>query len=171
WDADVVPSIVHSYTREAGVRELERRVGRVSRKLARKRAEARDLGLSTDPVSRAQVKTRVRASDLRDLLGIAPYDPSLLNLDPKIGVATGLAYTSVGGEVLEIEVSAIAGRGKLQLTGTLGDVMKESASAALSFARARATTLGIDRDFHRHRDLPGHIPSRGTPEDGPSAGL
>jgi ATP-dependent Lon protease len=171
WDADVVPSIVHSYTREAGVRELERRIGRVSRKLARKRAEARDLGLAADPVSRAQVKSRVHSSDLRDLLGIAPYDPSLLNLDPKIGVATGLAYTSVGGEVLEIEVTAIAGRGKLQLTGTLGDVMKESASAALSFARARATALGIDRGFHRSRDLHVHIPTGGTPKDGPSAGI
>jgi ATP-dependent Lon protease len=171
WDADVVPAIVHAYTREAGVRELERRIGRVSRKLARKRAEARDLGISADAVSRAQVKSRVHASDLRDLLGIAPYDPSLLNLDPKIGVATGLAYTSVGGEVLEIEVTAIAGRGKLQLTGTLGDVMKESASAALSFARARATALGIDREFHRNRDLHVHIPTGGTPKDGPSAGI
>ncbi|HEY7395822.1 MAG TPA: endopeptidase La [Gemmatimonadaceae bacterium] len=171
WDADVVPAIVHAYTREAGVRELERRIGRVSRKLARKRAEARDLGISADAVSRAQVKSRVHASDLRDLLGIAPYDPSLLNLDPKIGVATGLAYTSVGGEVLEIEVTAIAGRGKLQLTGTLGDVMKESASAALSFARARASALGIDREFHRNRDLHVHIPTGGTPKDGPSAGI
>jgi ATP-dependent Lon protease len=171
WDNDVVPAIVHSYTREAGVRELERRIGRVSRKLARKRAEARDLGIAADSASRAQVKSRVRASDLRDLLGIAPYDPSLLNLDPKIGVATGLAYTSVGGEVLEIEVTAIAGRGKLQLTGTLGDVMKESASAALSFARARASALGIDREFHRNRDLHVHIPTGGTPKDGPSAGI
>jgi ATP-dependent Lon protease len=171
WDNDVVPSIVHSYTREAGVRELERRIGRVARKLARKRAEARDLGIATDPVSRAQVKSRVRATDLRDLLGVAPYDPSLLNLDPKVGVATGLAYTSVGGEVLEIEVTAIPGRGKLQLTGTLGDVMKESASAALSFTRARSGALGIDREFHKNRDLHVHIPSGGTPKDGPSAGI
>src|SRR5262249_46592230 len=117
WDNDVIPSIVHSYTREAGVRELERRIGRVARKLARRRAEARDLGLG-DPATRAATKSRVKSGDLRDLLGIAPYDPSLLNLDHKIGVATGLAYTSVGGEVLEIEVTAIGGRGKLQLTGT-----------------------------------------------------
>jgi len=86
-------------------------------------------------------------------------------------VATGLAYTNVGGEVLEIEVTAIGGRGKLQLTGTLGDVMKESASAALSYARARAGVLGIDRDFHRSRDLHVHIPAGATPEDGPSAGI
>jgi ATP-dependent Lon protease len=88
-----------------------------------------------------------------------------------VGVATGLAYTSVGGEVLEIEVSAIRGRGKLQLTGTLGDVMKESASAALSYARARAGVLGIDREFYRTRDLHLHIPAGATPKDGPSAGI
>src|SRR6185436_15607917 len=142
-----------------------------ARKLARRRAEARDLGITADPASRTATKAKVKASDLRDLLGIAPYDPSLLNLDPKVGVATGLAYTSVGGEVLEIEVTAIAGRGKLQLTGTLGDVMKESASAALSFARARAGALGIDREFHRTRDLHVHIPTGGVPKDGPSAGI
>jgi ATP-dependent Lon protease len=171
WDSDVIPAVVHSYTREAGVRELERRIGRIARKLARRRAEARDLGITGDPVTRVQTKARVKTTDLRDLLGIAPYDPSLLNLDPKVGVATGLAYTSVGGEVLEIEVTAIAGRGKLQLTGTLGDVMKESASAALSFTRARSSALGIDRDFHKNRDLHVHIPSGGTPKDGPSAGI
>ncbi len=170
WDADVVPGIVHSYTREAGVRELERRLSRISRKLARRRAETRDLSASANGEATV-IKSRVRAADLKDLLGVPPYDPSLLNLDHKVGVATGLAYTSVGGEVLEIEVAALGGRGKVQLTGTLGDVMKESASAALSYARARATTLGIDRNFHRSRDLHVHIPSGGTPKDGPSAGI
>src|SRR6185503_18336486 len=171
WDNDVVPAVVPNYTREAGVRELERRLGKIARKLARRRAEARDLGGNMDPVARATLKSRVRVQDLKELLGIPPYDPSLLNLDHKVGVATGLAYTSVGGEVLEIEVSAISGRGKLQLTGTLGDVMKESASAALSYARARAGVLGIDRDFHRNRDLHLHIPAGATPKDGPSAGI
>jgi ATP-dependent Lon protease len=170
WDADVVPAIVHQYTREAGVRELERRLSRIARKLARRRAEARDLRAPAEGEP-PPAKSRVRAADLKELLGVPPYDPSLLNLDHKVGVATGLAYTSVGGEVLEIEVAAIGGRGKVQLTGTLGDVMKESASAALSYARARATTLGIDRDFHRSRDLHVHIPSGGTPKDGPSAGI
>lgn len=170
WDADVIPSIVHSYTREAGVRELERRIGRVARKLARKRAETPDLGVTSD-TTRPPSKARVRSAELKELLGVPPYDPAAHNLDHKVGVATGLAYTSVGGEVLEIEVSAIGGRGKLQLTGTLGDVMKESASAALSYARARAGALGIDRDFHRNRDLHVHIPSGGTPKDGPSAGI
>ena len=167
WDLDAIPAIVQGYTREAGVRELERRIGRIARKLARRRAEARDLSGALKDAP----KTTVRAADLHDLLGSAPHDPALLTLDHKVGVATGLAYTSVGGEVLEIEVSAIRGRGKLQLTGTLGDVMKESASAALSYARARAGVLGIDREFHRTRDLHLHIPAGATPKDGPSAGI
>jgi len=168
WDADVVPAIVDGYTREAGVRELERRIGRIARKLARRRAEQTTAGVAAGTeTARATVATE----DLQQLLGTPPYDPSLLTLEPKIGVATGLAYTSVGGDVLEIEVSVVGGRGKLQLTGTLGDVMKESASAALSYARARANMLGIDRDFHRTRDLHVHIPAGATPKDGPSAGI
>jgi ATP-dependent Lon protease len=113
----------------------------------------------------------VRRAELNDLLGTPPYDAALLTLDHKVGVVTGLAYTAVGGDVLEIEVSVIAGRGKLQLTGTLGDVMKESASAALSYARARAGVLGIDRNFYRTRDMHIHIPAGATPKDGPSAGI
>ena len=172
WDTDVVPAIVQGYTREAGVRELERRIGKVARKLARKRAEARGTVPTGAAVAEPpRTKAVVHASDLKDLLGTPPYDPSLLTLEPKVGVATGLAYTSVGGEVLEIEVSVVGGRGKLSLTGTLGDVMKESASAALSYARARAGALGIERDFHKTRDLHVHIPSGGTPKDGPSAGI
>jgi ATP-dependent Lon protease len=164
WDSDVVPAVIQEYTREAGVRELERRVGRIARKLARRRAEA----VTT---SDAAPQATVRAADLKELLGTAPFEAASLNLDDKIGVATGLAYTAAGGDVLEIEVSAVGGRGKLQLTGTLGDVMKESASAALSYARARTGVLGIDRDFHRTRDLHIHIPAGATPKDGPSAGI
>ncbi|HVZ76631.1 MAG TPA: S16 family serine protease, partial [Gemmatimonadaceae bacterium] len=156
------PAILRDYTREAGVRDLERRIARVARKLARRRAE---LGAA------APGADTVRASDLRELLGVAPYAESPLALEPKVGVATGLAYTSVGGDVLEIEVSVVPGRGKLQLTGTLGDVMKESASAALSYVRARAQALGIDPELLRTRDLHIHIPAGGTPKDGPSAGI
>ncbi len=168
WESDVVPAIVQNYTREAGVRELERRLGRIARKLARREAESRDL-TKTPPTPGP--KSVVRAADLKELLGTAPFDPSALTLDHKVGVVTGLAYTAVGGDVLEIEVSVVSGRGKLQLTGTLGDVMKESASAALSYARSRAKVLGIDKDFHRTRDLHIHIPSGATPKDGPSAGI
>ncbi len=171
WETDAIPSIVQGYTREAGVRELERRIGRVARKLARKRAEASTLVGADASTTVAPAMSVVRGTELTPLLGTPPYDPAMLNLEHKIGVATGLAYTSVGGEVLEIEVSVVSGRGKLQLTGTLGDVMKESASAALSYARTRAGVLGIDREFHRNRDLHVHIPTGATPKDGPSAGI
>jgi ATP-dependent Lon protease len=159
WDADALPAIIHNYTREAGVRELERRIARVARKLARRRVEQSG---ATDVV---------RAAQLTDLLGTAPFDPADTVLEDRVGVANGLAYTSAGGDVLEIEVSAVPGRGRLQMTGTLGDVMKESASAALSYARARADTLRLERDFHRNRDLHVHIPAGATPKDGPSAGI
>ena len=166
--ADVIPAIVHGYTREAGVRELERRLARLARKLARARAEHRALRPDTDASPPAE---RVSADMLQAMLGVAPFDPAANVIEDKVGVATGLAYTSVGGDVLEIEVSVVPGRGRLQLTGTLGDVMKESASAALSYARARASTLGLEREFLRTRDLHVHIPAGATPKDGPSAGI
>jgi ATP-dependent Lon protease len=166
WEPDVIGAIVRNYTREAGVRELERQVARISRKLARRLAEA-----PAGKGSRPAADLTVRAADLQSLLGTAKYDPEALSLEAKVGVASGLAYTSMGGEVLEIEVSAIAGRGKLQLTGTLGDVMKESAGAALSYVRARCVPLGIERDFYKTRDVHLHIPAGGTPKDGPSAGI
>jgi ATP-dependent Lon protease len=210
---NTVLEIIHRYTREAGVRDLERRIARIGRKLARRRAEpaqtvgtvggrSGDLtppdGLANEraaPVTAPESTVKRRRSrkvaaaqgtegsttppvpqsvspeDLRALLGVAPYDPDDMSLEDKVGVATGLAYTSVGGETLEIEVAVVRGRGKVQLTGTLGDVMKESASAALSYARSRAAALGIDRDFHRSRDLHVHIPAGATPKDGPSAGI
>jgi ATP-dependent Lon protease len=170
WESDVLPAIVHNYTREAGVRELERRIGRIARKLARRRAESLDRA-SRDSTGATPAPVAVRAADLKELLGTAPYDPAFLTPDHKVGVVVGLAYTAAGGDVLEIEVSVVGGRGKLQLTGTLGDVMKESASAALSYARTRAGVLGIDREFHRNRDLHIHIPAGATPKDGPSAGI
>ena len=158
---DVVPTIVRQYTREAGVRELERRVARLARKLARQRVTTEHPpGI-----------TQIDASHLHDMLGLSPYDVDENTLDDKVGVASGLAYTAVGGEILEIEVSAVPGRGRLHLTGTLGDVMKESASAALSYVRGRARTLGLDPEFLRTRDLHLHIPAGATPKDGPSAGI
>ena len=160
-EPDVLAAIMRGYTREAGVRELERRIARVTRKLARKRAE-----VSTEPA-----KHLVRVDDLKDLLGAPPFDPDDTSLEDKVGVASGLAYTQVGGEVLEIEVSVVKGRGKVQLTGTLGDVMKESASAAISYARVRARALGIESEFYRTRDIHIHMPAGATPKDGPSAGI
>jgi ATP-dependent Lon protease len=160
-EPDVLIAIMRGYTREAGVREFERRLARVARKIARKRAEA-----PTEEVTRT-----VRVEDLKELLGSPPFDPDDTSLDDKVGVASGLAYTSAGGEVLEIEVSVVKGRGKVQLTGTLGDVMKESASAALSYARARARALGIESEFYRTKDIHIHMPAGATPKDGPSAGI
>jgi ATP-dependent Lon protease len=169
---DVVPTIVHAYTREAGVRELERRIARVARKLARARAERRAASAAgTTRADEGAERDVVEANQLHEMLGVAPFDPAATTLEDKVGVATGLAYTSTGGDVLEIEVSVVPGRGKLQLTGTLGDVMKESASAALSYARARAGALGLEREFLRSRDLHVHIPAGATPKDGPSAGI
>ncbi|HEX5829691.1 MAG TPA: endopeptidase La, partial [Gemmatimonadaceae bacterium] len=163
WEAGVLAGILRGYTREAGVRELERRVARVARKLARRRAEAAEAS--------TEARQTVRPDDLPTLLGPAPHDPDEVGLEDKVGVAMGLAFTSAGGEVLELEVSAVPGRGRLQLTGTLGDVMKESASAALSYVRARARALGLADDFHKARDLHLHIPAGATPKDGPSAGI
>ena len=160
-EPDVLTAIMRGYTREAGVRELERRIARVARKLARKQAEVVSEGR----------KHTVRVEDLKELLGTPPFDPDDTSLDDKVGVASGLAYTSAGGEVLEIEVSVVKGRGKVQLTGTLGDVMKESASAALSYARARARALGIESEFYRTKDIHIHMPAGATPKDGPSAGI
>ena len=166
-EPDVIPAIVHGYTREAGVRELERRLARLSRKLARARAERR----TTAAEGATEPHTTVNLAMLQSMLGVPPHDPEANTLEDKVGVATGLAYTSVGGDVLEIEVSVVPGRGRLQLTGTLGDVMKESASAALSYARARASSLGLEREFLKTRDLHVHIPAGATPKDGPSAGI
>ncbi len=160
-DADVLPGIMRGYTREAGVRELERRIARLARKLARRQAERPAV----------DSKQHVVLADLQELLGTPPFDPDDTSLEDKVGVAAGLAYTSVGGEVLEIEVTVVKGRGKVQLTGTLGDVMKESASAALSYARTRVKELGLEPDFYRNRDIHIHMPAGATPKDGPSAGI
>ena len=170
-DDDVIPYVVRQYTREAGVRELERRLARLARKIARRKLAAASITADAGSPATAGGAIRVSVADLRDLLGVAPYDPDENTLEDKVGVASGLAYTSVGGEVLEIEASVVVGRGRLHLTGTLGDVMKESASAALSYIRARARALGIDPDFHRTRDVHVHIPAGATPKDGPSAGI
>jgi ATP-dependent Lon protease len=166
WDSDVLPAILRQYTREAGVRELERRIARIARKLARRKAE-RVAPTTTPPA------TALTTSSLREMLGPAPFDPDDMSQEDAVGVARGLAYTTAGGETLDIEVSVVRGRGRLQLTGTLGDVMKESATAALSYARRRAKDLGVEDELARgtSRDIHIHIPAGATPKDGPSAGI
>ncbi len=157
-----ITAITRGYTREAGVRDLERRIARVARKLARRRVAG--AALEGAPVT-------VRPEDLPDLLGVPPFAEEDPALEDRVGVATGLAYTSAGGDLLEIEVALVRGRGRLQLTGTLGEVLKESASAALTYARSRAAVLRIDPEFVRTRDIHVHIPAGATPKDGPSAGI
>jgi ATP-dependent Lon protease len=162
---EALTEVLRGYTREAGVRELERRVARIGRKLARRTAEQEASGTVPDE------NFTIGVDDLQALLGIAPYDPDEALTEDTVGVALGLAYTQAGGELLEIEAAGVRGRGKLQLTGTLGAVMKESATAALSYTRARARELGIDPEFHRSLDLHVHVPAGATPKDGPSAGI
>ena len=162
FDADVIPAVTRLYTREAGVRELERRIARIARKLARRAAAAKQV--VPEPM-------HVALADLKELLGVPPFEAEEQTLEDKIGVATGLAYTSVGGDLLEIEVAVVRGRGRLQLTGTLGDVLKESANAAMTYARSRASILGIDPEFPKTRDIHVHLPAGATPKDGPSAGI
>ncbi len=155
----VISRIIRDYTREAGLRNLEREIGSVCRKLARRKAEG-----EKGPFS-------VTVKGLAKLLGPPTYldDEREQELPP--GVAVGLAWTPYGGEILHIEASIMSGKGKLTLTGKLGDVMKESAQAALSYARSRAEQLHIDQDFLDKRDIHIHVPSGATPKDGPSAGI
>ena len=158
---DAIQAIVASYTREAGVRELERRLSRVARKLARSVSgdDVCDLG-------------RVEEADLRELLGPPAHLPQRREDGAnRSGIACGLAWTAAGGEVLEVEVAVVPGSGKIQLTGTLGDVMKESAFAAVTYSRSRARWLGLSEHFHREVDIHIHIPEGATPKDGPSAGI
>ena len=156
-----IQAIVTEYTREAGVRELERRLSRVARKLARQITGEGVLNLGT-----------VAADDLQELLGPPVHLPASREQGSKrSGIACGLAWTAAGGEVIEVEVAVVAGTGKIQLTGTLGDVMKESAFAAVTYARSRARWLGLSEQFHREVDIHIHIPEGATPKDGPSAGI
>ena len=152
--------IIDHYTREAGVRSLERQIAGVIRGVAVKVAEG--------DTQRRRVDNE---DDLHEFLGALKYTSEVAERTAETGVATGLAWTSVGGEILFIEATKMYGTGKLQLTGQLGEVMKESAQAALSFVRTNAHKFGIQRDFLEKSDLHIHIPAGGMPKDGPSAGV
>jgi ATP-dependent Lon protease len=156
---NTIYKIISEYTKEAGVRTLERRLGTVCRKVA------------TEIVKGQITSARVNVSNLHKYLGAPRYLHSQVNLEDKVGVATGLAFTQVGGETLTIEVTVVDGKGKLTLTGKLGEVMQESAQAALSYLRSRAVELGIDPKFHECKDIHMHIPEGAIPKDGPSAGI
>ncbi len=162
-EEEALSGILDRYTREAGVRELDRRISQVVRKVARGVAEGRIA-----PGAPVTVGSR----ELREFLGPPPHER---NEDrggvDRVGIANGLAWTQAGGELLDVEVSVVPGEGQMQLTGTLGEVMKESALAAVTYARSRATLLGLDPRFNREVDLHIHIPEGATPKDGPSAGI
>ncbi len=151
--------VIDRYTREAGVRGLEREFGALCRKLAREVAESKKL-------------TRVVDADrVSQLLGPTKYDPEMTEQREAVGLVRGLAWTSLGGEVMPVEVSTAKGTGSMTLTGQLGSVMQESAQAALFYARANAGVLGLEPDFHAKLDIHVHVPGGATPKDGPSAGI
>lgn len=152
--------IIRCYTRESGVRKLEQSIAEICRKTGIKL-------ISDEKLKRVSVN----GSNLEEFLGVRKYLPDRLPSNDRIGLVTGLAWTSVGGEVLEVEVNVMDGTGKLELTGNLGDVMKESAQAAMSYIRANAQQLGIASDFYKTKDIHVHFPEGAVPKDGPSAGI
>lgn len=154
-----IQNIVRYYTREAGVRSLERELAKVCRKTAK-------IIVSSD-----RKRVIITDKNLEEFLGRKRFRYGQAELEDQIGVATGLAYTTVGGDTLQIEVSLSPGKGKLVLTGKLGDVMKESAQTAFSFVRSKAKDLQLEEDFHEHYDIHIHVPEGAVPKDGPSAGI
>ena len=155
---DGIREIIRCYTRESGVRTLERKIAEICRKT--------DMRLLEDGAA-----VRVNGTNVEEFLGVRRYLPDRLTCADQVGLVTGLAWTSVGGETLEVEVNVMDGTGKLQLTGNLGDVMKESAQAALSYIRANSGVLGIEKEFHKNKDIHVHFPEGAVPKDGPSAGI
>jgi ATP-dependent Lon protease len=153
--------IIRRYTREAGVRSLERIIASLCRKIARERLKKKLKGK----------KYQVSAQSVAKYLGTPKYRYGLAEENDEIGLATGLAWTEVGGELLQIEATLMTGSGKLTITGKLGDVMQESAQAALSYVRSRAKVLGLEEDFYQKLDIHIHVPEGAIPKDGPSAGI
>ena len=151
--------VINNYTRESGVRNLERELANIIRKAA------------TEIVEKDKKSVKVSPNNIKKFLGIPRYRYDMASLKNEIGVATGLAWTPVGGDTLFIEVTTMAGSGKLELTGHLGDVMKESAKAGLSYIRSRSEKFNIADDFSKKVDIHIHVPEGATPKDGPSAGI
>ncbi len=169
-EESAIRDIVRYYTREAGVRSLERDVGKICRKVVKKllaETEAKKAEKSSDPVA----KVVVTSENLSDYLGVRRYNFGMAEKENQIGQVTGLAWTEVGGDLLTIEVADMPGKGVIQRTGSIGDVMKESVEAARSVVRARAARLGIADSVFEKRDIHVHFPEGATPKDGPSAGI
>lgn len=159
FGAGVLQAIIEGYTRESGVRELERLIGQVCRKAARRIVEGQKTPI------------QVTKKNLTDFLGRIKFLETKAEKKPQVGVATGMAWTEVGGDILPTEVTVLPGKGKLILTGQLGDVMQESAQAGLSYIRSRAEKLGLKPDFYEKDDIHIHLPEGAVPKDGPSAGI
>ncbi len=157
---EAVKAMANGYTREAGVRSLERQIAGLCRKVARRKASGKLKG-----------GVRVNAENLQRFLGPTRFTDSVIERKSRVGLANGLAWTDTGGDLLTIEVSILPGKGDLQMTGKLGEVMRESGHAALSYARARAQKLGLDKWFYRDIDIHVHVPEGAIPKDGPSAGI
>ena len=157
--SETIKKIISNYTREAGVRNLEREIGAICRKIARKLAEGQKGPFKVTP------------SNLHQYLGPPKYLPEIEVEESEVGVATGLAWTPYGGEILRVEVTVLKGKGNLMLTGQMGEVMQESAKAALSYVRSRAKALGLAEDFYEKIDVHIHVPEGAVPKDGPSAGI
>ncbi len=157
---DAVQEIIRSYTREAGVRNLEREIGNICRKVARRVVKEGE-----------NYSIIVSAENVSEFLGVQKFRDMVAHEKSEIGLVTGLAWTEVGGSILSTEVTVMDGKGKLTLTGKLGDVMQESAQAAMSYVRSRAYRLGLPRDFYRNIDVHVHVPEGAIPKDGPSAGI
>ncbi|HVW07552.1 MAG TPA: S16 family serine protease, partial [Bryobacteraceae bacterium] len=160
-------ALIQSFTRESGVRNLEREVGNVARKVARNLVAKEGEGKA----SKNAEKTVITADKVFELLGPAKFRDTTTDRRNEIGATTGLAWTEVGGQILSTECILMEGKGKLTVTGKLGDVMQESAQAAFSYVRSRAHQLGLPRDFYRNIDVHLHIPEGAIPKDGPSAGI
>jgi len=157
---EAIIEIIRSYTREAGVRNLEREIANICRKVARKVVKEGKA-----------LQVTIGKDDLKDYLGVVKFRDTKSEEKNEVGLATGLAWTEVGGQILHIEATTMPGRGKLILTGKLGDVMQESGQAAMSYVRSRASRFGLDSDFYRRLDIHIHLPEGSIPKDGPSAGI
>jgi ATP-dependent Lon protease len=161
FEEEAVRSVAEGYTREAGVRNLEREIGKICRKVARKIVQE----------GKKSITVEIDQDSVVEYLGKVRYLPRRKGEESEVGVATGLAWTEAGGELLETEVGLMRGKGKLILTGKLGEVMQESAKAALSYLRSRADAFGVAPDFSEDKDLHIHVPEGAIPKDGPSAGI
>src|SRR5690349_9163254 len=181
-DPEAVRDIVRYYTRESGVRNLEREIAKICRKVVKELTlgEVKQAKAKAKPAAKTATKAKkkpgatqvtVTPENIEHYLGVRRFDFGRAEQENEVGLVTGLAWTSVGGDLLSIEASVVQGKGRLVHTGQLGDVMKESIQAAMSVVRARADQLGIDPDFYQNLDVHIHVPEGATPKDGPSAGI